>query len=455
MKRTIYILLFSFIVIIPILLGMASPMKMTDAREKKGIIQIETKPNLEIHEGYVSQKKETILVKKGKKTVAKVHLSEPVMVAQAEQEEEWGYFQFPSLGKADDGTLIVGWSMRADSHKTYGEVPLKSEGPLVSKDKGKTWQVKDKNYFAVGGSYHVNLDGNRILEVHTPKSRGIKSYKEFPCPIAKEGVRAYYSMTSLPDELQGTYFYDYKNGGRAKLIHAKLYDPGLLRYAIDELMPICWWGNIKRLKDNSLVAGVYPTYYLDIDGNVTPGGVSFYRSEDVGHTWSVVGKIPYEDDDWGKKRNYKGFDEPTFEILKDSSFICVMRSGAADPMYKTYSYDFGKTWTKPEAFTPNGVKPNLLLLENGVLVLVSGRPGVQIRFSFDGKGNTWTQPIDMMPFMKNGDSFDIYASCGYASIVESGDNSFYIVYSDFKQRNDNGDERKAIMFREVSIMNIN
>lgn len=155
MKRTIYTLLFSIIVIIPVLLGMASPMIMTDAREKKGVIQIETEPNLEIHEGYVSQKEETILVKKGKKTVAKVHLSEPVMVAMADKEEMWGYFQFPGIAIAEDGALVVNWQMNKDSHEAYGKKSGREQVPMMSRDKGMTWVEWDMKSFALGGNYYV------------------------------------------------------------------------------------------------------------------------------------------------------------------------------------------------------------------------------------------------------------------------------------------------------------
>lgn len=57
---------------------------------------------------------------------------------------------------------------------------------------------------------------------------------------------------------------------------------------------------------------------------------------------------------------------------------------------------------KPEPFTPNGVKPCLMTLGNGVVVLSSGHPGVQVRFNLDGKGHSWIDPIDMIPFMEMG-----------------------------------------------------
>lgn len=458
MKKSVCLLLLLLTILIPFLLGMASPMKMTDAREKKAVIGIEIEPSLEIHEGYVSQKEETILVKQSEKTIAKVHLSEPVMIAQADREEEWGYFQFPNIGRAKDGTLIVGWTMKEDSHLSYGQSSSRKATLMMSKDGGKTWQPQDKDYFAVRGSYKIERANGDILQVTNPSSKDITKYKNFPNPVGKNKDMLFYPMEKIPEELQGIYFYHYDAAKKkAENFQASLYDPGALRYAIEGYMPVVWWGDIKETEDGTLYAGVYPTYYLNAKKEVGQCGVSLYKSMDNGLSWTIQGKIPFEPNmnvDVRKSKNdYVGFHEPAFEILEDGTFICVMRSGSAAPMYKTISMDKGVTWSKPEPFTPNGVKPSLMLLDNGVLVLASGRPGVQLRFSFDGKGENWTEVIDMLPYMEdykrtkdNG-----AATCGYASLLKADDNSFYMVYSDFKAKNKLEEERKAILFRKITI----
>ena len=125
-------------------------------------------------------------------------------------------------------------------------------------------------------------------------------------------------------------------------------------------------------------------------------------------------------------------------------------------MYKTVSKDGGVNWTAPVVFAPNGVNPNLLLLNNGTLCVASGRPGLQLRFNIDGDGEFWTEPIEMMPFMDANGNYirdaSVRYTCGYFSYLIYDDNSFYIVYSDFKKKDSNGEERKAIMFRKVEVV---
>ena len=451
MKRFVSLLFFSLIVVIPLVLGMASPTKIADARENNAVINIETEPNLEIHEGYVSQNEETVLVKSGRRTIAKVHLSEPVMVAMAEQYEEWGYFQFPTIGRADDGTLVISWQMKADSHLAYGVNSDRPYSPMMSKDGGTLWAPQDKNYYTISNGYNVRLNNGSVLEVNTPASKNIKKYKSFPQPIVKEGNYTYYKMNTLPDDLQGVNFQIFDTNKGSYTIHSKIVDPSLLRYALDDMMPLVWWGSIKQLADESLVAGIYPCLYLNDNGELQKCGVSFYKSSDVGVSWEVISKILFNNKDMSPVRGEDQFNEPVFEILRDSTFLCVMRTGSATPMYKTFSYDMGKTWTCPVPFTPNGVKPQLLKLGNGVLVLASGRPGIQLRFSLDGTGEKWTDPIDLIPFTKADGSYDNDVSCGYPCLLSEDDNTFYIVYSSFKERDKRGNERKAIIFRKVQI----
>jgi hypothetical protein len=86
----------------------------------------------------------------------------------------------------------------------------------------------------------------------------------------------------------------------------------------------------------------------------------------------------------------------------------------------------------------------LLQLANGVLVLSSGRPGVDLRFSTDN-GETWSQPKQLIPIS---DPTKIQAdSCGYTSLLPLSKDRFLIAYSWFTPPSG----RKSIYVREVSV----
>ena len=104
-------------------------------------------------------------------------------------------------------------------------------------------------------------------------------------------------------------------------------------------------------------------------------------------------------------------------------------------MYRTRSSDGGRTWSKPAVMAPNGVMPRLLRLGNGMLVLSSGRPGVQLRFSKSGLGDDWSEPVDVLP--PTSDKLDV-DSCGYTGLVALDRDTFLIVYSWFQKPDADG-----------------
>ncbi|MCX6625876.1 MAG: sialidase family protein [Acidobacteria bacterium] len=118
------------------------------------------------------------------------------------------------------------------------------------------------------------------------------------------------------------------------------------------------------------------------------------------------------------------------------------------PMYQARSRDLGRTWTRPMAFTPAGSMPRLLLLGNGTLVLASGRPGVDLRFSFDGLGKHWTTPRPLLPPKPSGKPGD---TCGYTDLVALDKSTFLVVYSWFERPGADGLPHKAILVRRVSV----
>jgi hypothetical protein len=263
-----------------------------------------------------------------------------------------------------------------------------------------------------------------------------------------------YRLSELPPEVQGVCLSRIAKGQtKAVSERAVLDDPQALRYSLYDLFPIVWWGDLRVARDGSVIAGIYPGYRLRDDGSVDPkGGAFFYRSTDAGRSWKIQGRIPYQPDLAADPRGGErmGYTEPAFEILADGRFLCVARTtdGIGNgPMYASRSQDLGRTWSRPEVIARSGVLPRLLRLANGVIVLSSGRPGVQLRFCADGGGKTWTEPLELLPYAREKEQ----VSCGYTSLLATGPDRFLIIYSDFKYPTPAGKLRKAIEVCEVIV----
>ena len=390
-----------------------------------------------------------------------IKMQEPSIVAVATKPEPWGYFQFPCFyRRASDGLILLTWKYSEDD-VAYA-TPAFPENYRISSDRGKTWNTTNSPPWE--SMAHVMGNGEGI-SVRTPPAIKI-SESDLILPECIGTTRdsytreySFYRLEELPPVVQGVYLNRWNlNDGSHTRIHARLEDPRAVRHAEGDYFPVWWWGDMKLLPDNSLITGIYSMFYeLETGGVDDPSGISFYRSTDHGNNWRIRGKIPYKYDASvdpnGSRRTGFGYIEPTFEVLSDGNFVCVVRTHDGfghSPQYISWSSNQGITWTDPVPFTPNGVNPRLLLLDNGVLVLASGRPGIQLRFSFDGKGEEWTDPFEML-------SWDNIAreragvSCGYASLLPTGTNSFLIAYSDFMFLNENNEFRKAIKIREITV----
>jgi hypothetical protein len=382
-------------------------------------------------------------------TALDIKFSEPVVVAVATKPEKWGYFQFPSIGYRIDRSLQIKWNMAQDAIQAYGK---ENSGSARSTDGGKTWVSQEESETETVGS--VLLPNGDGLEIITPIAIKIEDLK-MPKPVGKN----LYRLHDMPAIRQGVFLKRLKKGETEwKNEQASLYDPQAARYSQAGLVPVIWRGDIRVAADGSLVAGIYPGHLIGDDGVAIPkSGIFFYKSTDNGHSWRILGRIPYEADQvadplWEKRA---GFSETAFEILRDGTFLAVMRTNdliGNGPMYASYSKDSGVTWTKPKVITQAGVMPRLLQLKNGVTVMAAGRPGVQLRFSTNGK--EWSDSFEMMPFsndLEAGMTWQGAVSCGYTELLATGPDRFLIVYSDFKYKTQGGELRKAIKVREVTV----
>ncbi|WP_128548160.1 sialidase family protein [Larkinella soli] len=407
----------------------------------------------------------TVLYKRNGKAGYRVTLSEPVVVSVAEKEEKWGHFQFPDIARTVDGAIAVKWQMANDAMEAYGNT---SSPTALSTDGGKTWMPGPTDWEHARLQEGLLLPNGDRIKIVTPKPVK-ESELAMPQPVGSMTRRNYkhtfYRLTELPASRQGVFLARRKKGELDWTNEqAALDDPQALRYSLRGQVPVVWWGDMKVAADGSVVAGVYPGFHLREDGSLDlKGGVFFYRSTDSGRSWKILSRIPYQPDTKIDTNgvNKHWFTEPAFEILSDGTYLSVIRSHDiySGPMYASRSADQGRTWTRPKVIAPNGVLPRLLQLPNGVVVAASGRPGVQLRFSNDGKGEIWTNPFEMLaygpfdsqPYVENDRGRTEPASCGYTGLLATGPDRFLIVYSDFMYKNAQGQTRKAIKVREVTV----
>jgi hypothetical protein len=354
--------------------------------------------------------------------------------------------------RVNDNTLLVRWSIHLDEQESWGKTAEAKLSSRISLDNGKTW-VEPISVYDIPdrGETFCFLRRGGWISTQTTEVVPISKYSQFPDPIGEYDGMLFYKMSDLPDELQGAYLTCYKNGER-KQFQAKIVDAEAIRYSYKGSANVLWLGSFLELDDESIIASIYQNRRYE--DRITPYGISVYKTTDKGENWCLLSDIPYPKLEQKGDKDVDGFSEPVLTELSDGSLLCVIRSTEwldNKPMYKSISKDGGLTWSEPLAFTSNGCAPRLLKLKNGVAVLTYGRPGVQLRFSIDGKANEWTNPIEMMNFVDAEGNIDLLTSCGYSSIIEAGDNSFFLVYSEFKDKESNVLYKKEIKFRKVTI----
>lgn len=379
----------------------------------------------------------------------RVDIGDPVLVVEGPATaRRWGPYQFPRIWQDAAGNAVVFVHVEADAVESYGK-PLQA---FVSMDGGASWRSDPK---AADRAYGLRLPGGDYLQSATTAPLPV-DVTRLPKPAGQ--LRAYgdaytfYRLADLSDEMRLIFFNRFPTGGTSwRRESTALTDPDGLRGVVRGTLPRIWWGDMRIARDGSLLAVVYPAYQ-EATGPLYMQAAC-YRSTDKGHNWRLQGRIPYRFDGTadprGAERN--GYSEPALEILKDGSLFVVLRTTDAlgiGPMYSSRSNDLGRTWTTPRAFTPTGVMPRLLLLGNGTLVMTSGRPGVDLRFSFDGRGEHWSEPRRLVPADASKPQAD---SCGYTDLLPLDRDTFLLVYTWFNRPGADGRPHKAVLTRRITV----
>ena len=142
------------------------------------------------------------------------------------------------------------------------------------------------------------------------------------------------------------------------------------------------------------------------------------ESLDDGKTWQYVSTIL--EDLEGKYA--EGPNEADLIELANGDLLAYVRVASTAPLHQLRSKDRGRTWGDEKEIAPFGVAPSSIMLQNGTIVVVTGRPCTYLLIDFTGTGEHYQQ---YTVFNGSGSS--------YASVLEIAPNRVLVIYdeSDF------------------------
>lgn len=413
-------------------------------------------------------------------------------------EERWGFYQFPDVVRTPGGDIVLAINVGCDCDIGRHDPSIF----FVSRDNGASWRQAPLEDVDMAPQIVTFSDGSQV-------ALGASAYIYHVIVLAHPQAWMWWDprelgIDPLPGVLNDSYghsqyvLYRYQDiPGDLRAVPAAWraapdapWESGSMIMDDPEMLLCClahvrWWdddGNeirepqMKRLMkpfprevvllpDDTLLWAQYSTHPASYEKGVPFFCVTLYASTDKGRTWQKRGMVA--DNTELTTDGYSG-DEHEIRRMPNGDLYCVMRTEmGSDLELSRYlaaarSTDNGATWSVPEAIAPFSVTPHLLVLENGMAAVVYGRPGVYVRASADS-GHTWTVGLPIVGPPENellretwwavpyaawsGDKI----SCGNLGAVATGPDRFLLAYSDFRHRNENGDQCKAIFVQEFVV----
>ena len=388
----------------------------------------------------------------------KLTLSKPVAVAHGPLHEvvDWGPWQFPQLRRAENGDLFASVNLGEDNWEGKGG----GINWYVSHDNGDTWS--DSNELDAFRAIPAAPNGDR-LEASSGGHRSVD-------PAIFEGHEPVYVL-----DFDGKPFFDYykyedlaehfdkrvtfkrlrKGGDTVEVFHPDVTDnPGLCVVrpsGRDVVLDNKLFGRLRRAPDGAL-------WQMHYDRGMTDGKFCdtflayYYRSDDNGETWSLAATVDPRDTE-----NALFYCEQDIAWIDEKHAISTFRSNG---LRVATSDDGGYTWSKSRKIADFGVDPAVCVLKCGAILTTYGRPGFLVMPCFDGKGEKWEEPIEIVPTAdnswklydqsKHGNSAE-WGTCSYSDIVALSDNEALIVYTDFFYPDDEGVRRKTLMVVKATV----
>lgn len=326
-----------------------------------------------------------------------IQLSPPAVIAESHGGRCW----FPDILKFPTGELMVNYSLNADSNFSQ----FTAQAVVISTDGGATWGTDvppyDVNGFHNSGGEVRGLlaDGSLVGPGTFGRPMPEGQWRRFAVHYWRYDLGGRrYSVEPWGSVIEGIPRDVAAFAVRAKDAHvseehlARDMDPDAL------LVSRWWWARFNFFGDavETAPGRWVSTLPVRFEGDTLESTVALVSTDEL-RTWTYLSTIAAADDIPGAK---EGFDEPCLIRLDDGDLMCVSRVGGSQSVFRCYSSDNGLTWTKPDELAAWSVAPQLLKLENGVLVLSTGRPGTYLWFCDDGRGTNW-HPVEVAPGYHN------------------------------------------------------
>jgi hypothetical protein len=362
-------------------------------------------------------------------TVGEVHC-----VNQYRGPETFFNFQnerFCGLWRAGNGNLVVAFGMRPDIVLPKG-VPLEhyqraSGGAKFSKDNGVTWS--ERALLDYGGNKGGTTPGGEVILPAFLTLYQDSQTLRMPTNRTRDGGETW--------EIDMDVRVRFPKG--CTLVDAERWDypPG---YA-----SMWYWGDIFIAEDGALLGSMYGQF--DEADDPYCWTAVLIRSEDEGRSWDYVSTIA-----GGRRGPFFQATEPCIMPLGGGRMVAVFRNGEEPRVLgQCWSEDGGQSWgeafaapgirtvgqedrkhVNPEGATANysggNVSPILSRLENGVLAVVYGRPGIQAALSYDGAGEHWDEVVELVPRQPPYSLGHTEGTSGMAGMIAEEPNTFTVVY---------------------------
>ena len=326
---------------------------------------------------------------------------------------------------------------------------------------GATWErARERDYYAQIGIelengervHFIELDSIKVTEdMQFPKSRG----------STRGGKNQFYLTSEMPDgicEKHWQIFRVSKEYPEGRIEPAILNWPyHVIKVGSGVVVPPMPWGRLRQAPDGSLWMPDYAVGLNPVNGGFSPYSSNYtLRSTDGGRTWDLMHYLDFRPCTFDHPRafQHEGMSENDIGFAPDGSYIRVIRTNGLNPdvhgpLYLVRSTDKGVTWSKPIKLDDVCAWPRLCTLKCGVTLTSYGRPGFFVRATSDPSCLTWEDPIELVHVEDGEDPWA--ATCSYSDLMPMDDHTAGLIYTDFKVKDENGVERKTVLFRTITV----